>query len=71
VTLRLIFTLALVLLVMVFVLQNTAVVEIRFLFWTLAMSRALLIVVLLLIGVLLGWMAHSLGLLRRKKMKRS
>lgn len=66
-TLRLILTLALVFLVTVFVLQNTAVVEIRFLFWTLAMSRALLIVVLLSIGVLLGWLGRSLGLLRRKR----
>ena len=64
---KLILTLALVFLMTVFVLQNTTVVEIRFLFWTLSMSRALLIVVLLLIGVILGWMARSFGLMRRKK----
>lgn len=66
-TLKLIATLALVFLMTMFVLQNTTVVEIRLLFWTISMSRALLIVGLLTIGVLLGWMARSLGLLRRRK----
>ena len=38
---------------LIFVLQNTQVVEIRFLFWTLTMSR-----VLLVLGI--GWLAHGL-----------
>ncbi len=66
-TLKLILTLALVFLMTVFVLQNTTVVEIRFLFWTVSMSRALLIVLLLATGVLIGWLAHSLRFLRRKR----
>jgi uncharacterized integral membrane protein len=48
-------------------LQNTAVVEIRFLFWTVAMSRALLIVVMLVIGMALSWLLHGYIALRRKK----
>jgi uncharacterized integral membrane protein len=64
---RLILTLALTVLVTVFVLQNTAVVEIRFLFWTVAMSRALLIVVMLVIGMALSWLLHGYIALRRKK----
>jgi uncharacterized integral membrane protein len=64
---RLILTLVLTVLVTVFVLQNTAVVEIRFLFWTVAMSRALLIVVMLVIGMALNWLLHGYIALRRNK----
>lgn len=47
--------------VIVFTLQNTAVVEVRLLFWTLALSQVLLIFGLLVIGVLLGWLGSSLS----------
>jgi uncharacterized integral membrane protein len=67
VTPKFLLTLALAVLMTVFVLQNTTVVEIRFLFWTLSMSRALLIVLLLAIGALLGWLARSLRVMRRKR----
>lgn len=63
---RLILTLVLTFLVIVFVLQNTAVVEIRFLFWTVAMSRSLLIVVMLVIGMALSWLPHGYIALRHK-----
>jgi len=66
-TLKLVITLALAFLMSVFVLQNTTVVEIRFLFWTLSMSRALLIVLLLVIGMVLGWLARSLRVMRHKR----
>ncbi|WP_455233960.1 LapA family protein [Thiogranum longum] len=46
-------------LVVLFIVQNAAVVEIRFLFWTFAMSRALMIFFVLAIGVLLGWLMHG------------
>lgn len=45
--------------VILFTLQNTRVVEVRLLFWTLSMSRVILIFLLLAIGALLGWMASS------------
>ena len=64
---RLILTLVPTVLATVFVLQNTAVVEIRFLFWTVAMSRSLLIVVMLVIGMALSWLLHGYIALRRKK----
>ena len=54
-------------LVVLFTLQNTQVVEVRLVFWTLSMSRVLLIFLLLAIGVLLGWIAHSLSLHRHLK----
>lgn len=52
-------SLALVGLLVVFALQNTQVVEVRLLFWTVSMSRVLLILLLLAVGALLGWLAAS------------
>lgn len=43
----------------IFIVQNTAVVEVKILFWTLAMSRALMIVFLLLLGFVLGWLLRG------------
>jgi len=42
-------------LVVLFIVQNTAVVEIRVLFWTVAMSRALMFFLLVCIGIGIGW----------------
>jgi len=50
---------ALIVLVILFIVQNVAVVEITFLFWSLQMSRALLIFFLLAIGMLIGWLLHA------------
>jgi uncharacterized integral membrane protein len=46
-------------LVLIFVLQNTEVVSIRFLFWQFALSRALLVFVIFLSGLLAGYLAVS------------
>ena len=43
-------------LVAIFVLQNTQVVEVRFLFWTISMSRALMLLGTLAIGLVGGWL---------------
>jgi uncharacterized integral membrane protein len=42
-------------LVVLFIIQNVAVVEIRFLFWSIQMSRSLLMFLLLAIGMIIGW----------------
>ncbi|MEE4360047.1 MAG: LapA family protein [Pseudomonadales bacterium] len=55
---------ALCVLLALFILQNVATVEIQFLFWSVAMSRALLMVLLLAIGAAIGWLLH--GHLRRR-----
>ena len=54
-------TVSLVLLavVVLFTVQNTQVVEVRLLFWTLSMSRVLLIFLLLAVGAILGWVAGN------------
>ena len=51
-------------LVIIFVLQNTQVVEVRFLFWTISMSRALILFSTLAIGLIAGWL---LALPKRRK----
>ena len=43
-------------LVVIFVLQNIQVVEVRFLFWTISMSRALMLFGTLAIGLVGGWL---------------
>lgn len=46
-------------LALVFIIQNFAVTNIRFLFWTLSISSALLMFLLLLAGLIFGWFLHS------------
>ena len=50
-----------------FIAQNSNVVEISFLFWGVSMSSALLIFFTLMIGFLLGWFIHSYFLYRKSK----
>ena len=58
---RLILSLVLASIAAIFILQNTEVVQIHFLFWQFSMSRVLFIFVLVLIGVVIGWLLHSLA----------
>ena len=46
-------------LTIIFVIQNVAVVELRFLFWEIAMSRVLMFPFLILIGILIGWLLRG------------
>lgn len=54
----------LIVFVLIFVVQNTQVVEFRFLAWTISMSRALMLFGTLAIGFIAGWL---LKLPKRKK----
>jgi uncharacterized integral membrane protein len=45
-------------LVILFVLQNMAVVEVRFLFWSVAVSRALMLMIVFGAGMLVGWLLY-------------
>lgn len=56
---KLLILLVVLVLTTIFIFQNTDVVELRFLFWKLAMSRALMFVFLLFIGIAAGWFLHS------------
>ncbi len=44
--------------VLIFVIQNTQVVEVQFLIWKLSMSRALILLGTFLIGIISGWLAR-------------
>jgi putative membrane protein len=46
-------------LVALFIVQNTAVVELQFLWWRLGMSRSLMIIFVLAVGVVIGWLLGS------------
>lgn len=56
-------------LVLLFIIQNTDILQIRFLFWTLAMSRALFIFFMMGVGMVIGWLLS--GYFRHRKEKRS
>jgi len=57
--LKLFSILALIALIAIFIVQNAEVVELRFLFWTMAMSRALMFVFLVLVGIATGWLLRG------------
>ena len=63
--LKLILILSLIALGAIFIVQNVETVELSFLFWTISMSRALMFVFLLIIGIFIGWLLH--GHMARKK----
>ena len=50
---------ALIAVVLIFVVQNTQVVEFRFLVWTISVSRALMLFGALAVGVIAGWILKS------------
>ncbi len=56
---KLVLSLILTSIIILFVIQNVEVVEISFLFWSLAMSRALLLFFVLAAGIIIGWLMHS------------
>lgn len=57
--LKMYITLILILLIVIFTVQNAAVVPVNFLLWKLEISRALLIFFVFVIGVIIGWISHS------------
>jgi uncharacterized integral membrane protein len=46
--------------VLLFILQNIQVTELRFLVWRIAMPHALLLILVLAAGILFGWVLHAL-----------
>ncbi len=57
---KLILALVLIGLVVLFAVQNYEVVQLRLLFWSIEMSRALLLFLVLATGIGLGWIVRSL-----------
>ena len=54
-------------LVVVFIVQNVAVVDIKFLFWKLSMSRSLMMFFLIIIGIVIGWFWKGASVCRKKE----
>ena len=59
------FIVAMLLLIVIFTLQNAQVITINLLFWKLTLPRALMIFIVLIIGILIGWLVT--GLTHRSK----
>ena len=57
----------LLVLAVVFALQNTQVVTLRFLFWQFSLSRALLVLLVLLVGIVVGWLLHGYRIRRKRR----
>jgi uncharacterized integral membrane protein len=56
---KLIISLVIAGMAVLFIIQNVTVVDLKFLFWTLSMSRALLMSLILSTGIIIGWLLHS------------
>lgn len=56
---KLILSLILACLVLLFIIQNAVVAEIHFLFWTFSMSRGLMVFFVFAIGAIIGWLLRS------------
>jgi len=63
---KLIIILILAGLAVLFIIQNVALVEIQFLFWSIKMSRSLLMFLLLAIGMVMGWFLYGYVHIRKK-----
>lgn len=64
---KLVLGLILAVVAVIFIVQNVTVVEVRFLFWSLNLSRALLMLLILAIGLVVGWLLHGYAAHRRRK----
>ena len=53
-------------LVLLFIIQNLTAIKVSFLFWTLSISSSFLMFILFLIGFILGWLLHSNSIHSRK-----
>jgi putative membrane protein len=61
-----IISLLLIIAVLIFSIQNIAAVEIQFLLWSFSIPRALLIVILLGIGFIIGMLFYSIAFRRNR-----
>ena len=53
-------------LVAIFIIQNIMAVSIHFLIWTLSMNGALLFIIILILGIVIGWLLHTFITFRKK-----
>ncbi|MBN2426182.1 MAG: LapA family protein [Calditrichaceae bacterium] len=56
-------------LALIFMIQNFSVINIRLLFWSFSISGSLLMFSLFLTGFILGWVIHSYSIHSRRNVK--
>jgi len=54
-------------LVIIFMVQNVETVDIQFLKWTAHLSRAIMILIVFVVGIGIGWVVKSIGYRKKKK----
>jgi putative membrane protein len=65
-SIKFIISLLLIIAVLIFSIQNMAAVEIQFLLWNFSVPRALLIMILLGVGLVIGMLFYSIAFRRRR-----
>ncbi len=56
---KLISSIILIGILLIFVIQNATVVEVKLFFWSIEISRALLMFIVFSVGIIIGWFANS------------
>ena len=64
---KLLTTIVLLILVLIFIFQNMTPVQIQFLAWQVETARGLMALVVLLIGVIVGWLGRGQVAHRRRR----
>jgi len=63
---KLLFAVILLLLVLIFIFQNTQQVTIQFLLWEVSTARGIMVLLILLAGTLIGWLGRAQVASRRR-----
>lgn len=63
---KLLFAVILLLLVLIFIFQNTQQVAIQFLIWEVSTARGIMVLLILLVGTLIGWLGRGQVASRRR-----
>ena len=53
--------------VIVFMVQNVETVDIQFLTWTFQIQRAIMILIVFVVGIGIGWVVKSIGYMKKRK----
>jgi len=57
-------------LVVVFIVQNTEVVEFNYFFWTVSISRALMVLLVFITGIIVGAVLRDVNIKKKEKDKK-
>ena len=68
-TFKVIALLTLLALVAVFTFQNTEIVNVNFLFWSVSMSSSLMLLAVLFLGIVMGWFLSFFNVKKKNRKK--